>query len=492
MIIDVDIYQQIREMTTKQHMSQRAVAKALGISRNTVKKYCDGNNVPWERKEYTREAKILTDEVLDFILKCLEEDKDEGLNKQSHTARRIYHRLVAEKGFTGGESTIRLAVKEIRGSIPKSFIPLEFDPGEAMQIDWGEATVYLKGIKTKINLFCARLCFSCGIFVMAFMHQNEESFLEGQKKAFEYFGGVPHKVIFDNAKVAVKEGFGKYAVMQNAYKAFSAHYSFHALFCNVASGNEKGLVENLVGFSRRNLLVPVPHLANLAELNMHLLNGCNDYKSHTIQGREGSVAIRLRQEKSYFYILPKYCFDTSKTVIAKVNEYSTVRFDKNNYSVPADIIGKDVTVKAYGNHINILYKNKVVAAYIRLYGRGNATSYTLEHYMPLLEKKPRSVFHAKPVRQVIQKDLLDWGMKFPEPNRDTIKLLRLCLDYSVDRILRIKEQIPPTVQPTIDLIRSYLDGPVRSNVVPVSNDIIVDTVDLSSYDELFGMAVNHG
>lgn len=105
MIIDVDIYQQIREMITKQHMSQRAVAKALGISRNTVKKYCDGNNVPWERKEYMRESKVLTDDVLDFVLKCLEEDKNHGINKQVHTARRFYHRLINEKGFTGGEST---------------------------------------------------------------------------------------------------------------------------------------------------------------------------------------------------------------------------------------------------------------------------------------------------------------------------------------------------------------------------------------------------
>lgn len=490
MIIDVDIYQQIREMTTKQHMSQRAVAKALGISRNTVKKYCDGNNVPWERKEYTRESNVLTSDIIDFILKCLEEDKKEGIDKQSHTARRIYHRLVNEKNFTGGESTIRSAVKEIKGSIPKSFVPLEFDPGEAMQIDWGEATVYLKGNKTKINLFCARLCYSCSIFVMAFMHQNEESFLEGQQKAFEYFGGVPHKVIFDNAKVAVKEGFGKYAVIQNSYKAFSAHYTFDALFCNVASGNEKGLVENLVGFSRRNLLVPVPHLANLSELNTYLLNGCNDYKAHEIPGREGTVGLRLRQETSYFYALPKYCFDTSKTVIAKVNEYSTVRFDKNNYSVPADLIGKDTTVKAYGNHINILFRNKTVATYVRLYGSGNATSYTLEHYMPLLEQKPRSVFQAKPVRQVIQKDLLEWGMKFPNANRDTVKLLRLCLDYSVDRILNIKNQIPYTVQPTIDLVRSYLDGPIKNNIIPMSTEVIVDTVDLSSYDEKFGMVVN--
>ena len=132
-----------------------------------------------------------------------------------------------------------------------------------MQIDWGEATIYLKEVKTKVNLFCARLCFSCSMFVMEFMHQNEESFLEGQQKAFEYFGGIPHKVIFDNAKVALKEGFGKHAVMQNDHKAISAHYAFNALSCNVASCNAKGLVENLVGFSRRNLIVPVPHLANL-------------------------------------------------------------------------------------------------------------------------------------------------------------------------------------------------------------------------------------
>lgn len=83
MIIDVNIYQQIREMTTVQHMSQRAVAKTLGISRNTVKKYCDGNNVPWKRKEYNRESNVLNDNVLDFILKCFEEDKQEGLQKQS-------------------------------------------------------------------------------------------------------------------------------------------------------------------------------------------------------------------------------------------------------------------------------------------------------------------------------------------------------------------------------------------------------------------------
>lgn len=87
------------------------------------------------------------------------------------------------------------------------------------------------------------------MFIIEFMHQNEASFLEGQQKAFEYFGGVPHKVIFDNDNVAVKEGVGKHAFMQNEYKAFSTHHASSTLFCNIASVNEKGLVENIVGFS---------------------------------------------------------------------------------------------------------------------------------------------------------------------------------------------------------------------------------------------------
>jgi transposase len=490
-IIDVDMYQKIREMNTIQGMSQRDIAKTLGISRNTVKKYCDGDSVPWERKEYIRKADVLTDDVLSFIIECLEEDNFENLYKQQHTARRIYLRLVDEKQFTGGESTIRLAVNKIKGSIPKSFIPLEFDPGEALQIDWGESTTYLDGVKTKLNIFCARLCFSCAIFVMAFKHQNEESFLEGQQKAFEFFGGIPHKVIFDNAKVAVKEGFGQYAQVQKGYKAFSAHYAFHPIFCNVASGNEKGLVENLVGFSRRNFLVPVPRVKDISELNKFLRVKCEGYQQHLIKGREGDVGFRLRQESSYFYSLPKYRFDTSKTSIAKASEFSTVRFDKNNYSVPATLIGKEITIKAYGNHIEIYNRAELVVSYDRIYGRGGETIYTLEHYMPLLERKPRSVFNAKPVRQFIQKDLLEWGMTFPNANRDTVKLLRLCLDYGTDRIISIRNQIPHTVNPTIDLVRSYLNGPVENSTLPIDMDIPVDTVDLSAYDQKFGMAVNN-
>jgi len=202
----------------------------------------------------------------DFISQCLAEDAAEGLKKQQHTAKRIYDRLVEEHDFSGGESTIRAKVRELKDEIPQAFVPLQFDPGEAVQVDWGEATVYLDGARTTVNLFCVRLCYSCRPVVLAYHRQNEESFHDAFVHVFDIFSGVPGKVIFDNGKAAVKDGFGAHARKQAGYTALAAHYGFDAVFCNPAEGHEKGLVEGLVGWSRRNILVPVPHVSDITEL----------------------------------------------------------------------------------------------------------------------------------------------------------------------------------------------------------------------------------
>ena len=179
MVITVEIYKEIRKMRLN-GMSQRQIAATLHISRNTVKKYWDGNSVPWERKDYSREPCVLTEDVVAFVKRCLDEDSRCKSRKQHHTAKRIYDRLVAECGFTGGETTIRRLVKELREKSQEAFVPLAFPAGDALQIDWDEATVYLDGAKTIVNLFCARLCYSGAPVVLAYRRQNEESFLDAQ------------------------------------------------------------------------------------------------------------------------------------------------------------------------------------------------------------------------------------------------------------------------------------------------------------------------
>lgn len=134
-VITVNDYEKIRTMYMREHMSQRAIAKALGISRNTVAKYCAGASYPGLRADYHRDASVMTPDVIQFIQQCFLEDAQERNPKQHHTARRIYDRLVEERGFTGCESSVRAAVRNLRRTRSKAYVPLEFHPGEAMQID---------------------------------------------------------------------------------------------------------------------------------------------------------------------------------------------------------------------------------------------------------------------------------------------------------------------------------------------------------------------
>lgn len=182
--------------------------------------------------------------------------------------------------------------------MPQAFVPLQFDPADAIQVDWGEATVYLNGEKTIVNLFCARLCYSCRPVVLAYRRQNEESFLDAFVNIFDILGGTTARVIFDNGKVAVKEGFGPHTRMQEGYSVLSAHYGFNAVFCNPAEGHDKGLVEGFVGWARRNICVPVPKVTNMQELNYELLARCLKYENHKIRGKKATVGESLRRKTS--------------------------------------------------------------------------------------------------------------------------------------------------------------------------------------------------
>ena len=285
----MEIYEKIRYFHEHTELSQRNVAKILGVSRNTVKKYWEGQTVPWERKAgSSRKNDIITDEVKAFIIECIESEKN-APSKQHHTAHKIFERLVDEYGFEGCEASVRRAVAELRCKVNNVFIPLSYEPAEAIQVDWGEATIILAGIKQKIQIWCMRECYSGNIFVTAFYRQNEESFLEGIVKGLEHFGGTPQKIVFDNARVAVKEGFGHHAKATDKYFALSAHYSFKPVFCNPAQGHEKGLVEGLMGLVRRNFFVPIPNISTIEELNEKLLEYCKKYRSHKIPGQSMTV-----------------------------------------------------------------------------------------------------------------------------------------------------------------------------------------------------------
>jgi len=236
-LIGVDQYKVIRHLYAVEGQSIRSISKTLGISRNTVKRYCLGEILPWEKRpKAERPKKVITEDVKEFVNQCFEQDKL-APKKQHHTARRIYERLRDEKGFMGAEPTVRYLVSRLRPKDPEVYIPLAFSPGEAAQIDWGAATVCIAGERTTAHLFCVRLCYSCAPFVMAFPVEREETFLEAHRMAFTYFGGVARTLAYDNLKTAVKEGWGKFAKEQDALIAFRAHYAYETWYCNRSEGH---------------------------------------------------------------------------------------------------------------------------------------------------------------------------------------------------------------------------------------------------------------
>ena len=478
MAIQVNQYQQIRMYYEQEHRSIRWIARELHCSRDTVCKYIKGDSVPWDRKPGSGRRSVITAEVNRFIDTCLAEDERENLRKQKHTAKRIRDRIAEELGVNIAESTIRNVVAKKRAKQKPVFIPLAFYPGEAMQIDWGCAKTYIRGKRLEINYFCMRECSSGALFTMAFMRQNEESFLEAIQTGLEFFGGAPRRIIFDNAKVGVKEGFGKYAKAQDRYAELAAHYAFRTDFCNPSEGHEKGLVENLVEYARNNFLVPVPKVDSLIELNRHLLEKCKQYhESHKIRGREFTVAQMLAESKAALIPLPPYRYDTSRTHRASVSDFSLVRFDANLYSVPYHLAGRTVTVKGFGLAVEIWYENKLVASYERVFGKGH-TSYRLEHYIELISKRPRSVWNARPVRNTVPTQLLRFLEKLEDP-KQVVNILRSYL-VSPERVLRI-----------VAACGDYSQAMLELNTIPSGNpdkkqDIPVCRTDLSQYDRLLG------
>ena len=478
MAIQVNQYQKIRMYYEQEHRSIRWIARELGCSRDTVRKYIGGDTVPWDRKPGSGRRSVITDEVDHFIEACLAEDAQENLRKQKHTAKRIRDRIEEELGIVIAESTIRNVVAKKREKQMPVFIPLAFDPGEAMQIDWGCAKTYICGNRLDINYFCMRECSSGAMFVIAFMRQNEESFLEAIQTGLEFFGGAPRRIIFDNAKVGVKEGFGKYAKTQDRYAELAAHYAFRTDFCNPSEGHEKGLVENLVEYARNNFLVPVPRVDSPAELNRHLLEKCRKYNdSHKIRYREFSVAQMLAASKASFISLPPYRYDTSRTHRAAVSDFSLVRFDSNQYSVPYHLAGRTVTVKGFGLTVEVWYENKKVASYDRVFGKGH-TSYRLEHYIELISRRPRSVWNAKPVRNTVPAQLMRFLEKLEDP-KQVVNILRNYL-AAPERVMRV-----------IAACGDYSQAILELNKIPTENsdrkqDIPVCRTDLSQYDKLLG------
>ena len=269
-------------------------------------------------------------------------------------------------------------------------------PGEA-QADFGEALVVIADIKHKAHFMVFDLPYSDDCCVQAFAAETTEAFLEGYVRAFEYFGGVPTRILYDNTTLAVARILGDGERQKaRAFSELQSHYLFAEKFGRPGKGNDKGKVENLGGYARRNFLVPIPRASSWDELNVRLEADCRARRQRRLRGHSETIAERFERDRAAMLTLPIAPYEACEKVTARVSSISLVRYRTNDYSVPTEYGHRQVLVKGYVDRVVIACGSEVIATHERSYEREIAI-YDPLHYLALLERKSRALDQAAPL-----------------------------------------------------------------------------------------------
>jgi len=391
---DMEFWTEVRRRVLTGDLSKRAACREYELSWHTLTKILAHQEPPGYRRKQPRKKPKL-ESFLPIIHEIIEQDR-QAPKKQRHTAWRIFERLRDEHRFKGGYTIVKDAVRAWKQGHQEVFLPLSHPPGEA-QVDFGEATIKLNGVDTKVALFVMTLPYSGAIFVQAFPRECTETFLEGHRQAFEFFGGVPRRISYDNSAIAVIEVLkGRERKLTKAFLRLVSHYLFQEHFCLVRRANEKGHVERLLGTARRNFLVPVPQVASLAALNETLTERCRADLAHRTRGKSGTKGELLVEDQVAFLPVPKQPFEARRIEQASADSQSLVRFDANSYSVPVKYAHRKITVVATVDEVRLVYEDRLVTRHPRCWQK---EQYLFEpvHYLALLERKPGGFDHARPL-----------------------------------------------------------------------------------------------
>jgi transposase len=385
--------EEIHRLYNQEGKSLREIVDITGYAFETVQKYA-------YRKDFnieipiiqTREGKL--DPFKDLIDLWMEEDLKVH-KKQRHTAERIHERLerLYPNEFKVSSRCVRKYVSQKKKELKaynKCYIPLEHPPGTA-QADFGEAYFIENGVKQKGFSLNLSFPYSNAGFCQLFKSQNQECLLQGLKNIFEYIGGVPVSITFDNPStivIKIKEHGNR--ELTSIFTNFKLHYGFNSNFCNPNSGHEKGSVENKVGYLRRNMLVPIPEFKDIAEFNKELLEKCSNNMNRIHYKKNKLISELFKEDILDLKSLPNKAFEVFKLQKGTADKYGKVKYDKKLYSTAPAFAQSEVWIKASANKIEILDDSySLIQTHKRLYG-GQTESINWLPYIELMAKRPNS------------------------------------------------------------------------------------------------------
>lgn len=491
MYTNMEQWNEIRHRVLVEGKSKRSVCKEFGLHWDTLKKILEHSAPPGYRMEQPRRKRKL--EPFQPIIEQILKDDRAMPRKQRHTAQRIFDRLKKENGYDGGLTIVKDAVRAWHRHRAEVFVPLSHPPGEA-QVDFGEGDIILNGKQTTIAFLVMSLPYSDAFFCCVFPRECTEAFLEGHRRAFAFFGGVPRRISYDNSRIAVKRVMGgRERELTDEFLRLQSHYLFTHHFCLVRRANEKGHVENLIGFARRNFLVPLPRVDSIETLNQQLEQACREDQQRTVRGQAATKAQLLAEEQTAFLSLPTESFEARRVRTALANSLSLVRFNRNDYSVPTAYAHHDLTVVGTIEQVRVLFGDSIIATHRRHWGK-EQIQFDPVHYLALLERKPGALDFARPLerwglpecfgilRRRMENELSGLG------TRQFIKVLRLLEGASVGQVADAVQQALAINTLSVDAVRLILqqrqEKPVGLFCLdgrPHLKSVQVQTPDLQAY-----------
>ena len=395
----------IKDLYENEDLSLREISRRTGHSFQTVQKYAYQENWSAEKlPNLEAENYPNLEKYIPSIDEWMELDRKLP-RKQRHTAMRIYHRLVDEQGYPGSYSSVKRYVRKKKFVLKlatEGYLPLAQPCGHG-QVDFGESLYYdAQGKERKGYALTVSFPQSNKGYTQFFPSQNQECLLEGLKRVFERIGGVPLRLRFDNLSTAVAKVLeGGERELTEGFTRFMLHYRFRAEFCNPAAGNEKGNVENKVGYSRRNAFVPVPTVTSFEAFNEWLWDWCEKDAQRLHYKYKMPIQELWEADRDALLKLPEYPFPVFRYEVLSVNKYGFAVIDTNKYGLAPTLAGKTVQAKIFFDHVEFYYDHHPVGRYRRSYGRDEEL-YDWTQYVGTLLKKPGAVEHTRFFKQLPQ------------------------------------------------------------------------------------------
>lgn len=435
----MELYAAVRRAVYVEGISEREASRRFGIARKTVHKMLGYAAPPgYQRKQPVKRPKL--EAFLGVIDQILEADKQQ-IRKQRHTSKRIFERLKQEHGYTGGYTVVKDYVREQSLRQKEMYVPLVHPPGQA-QVDFGEADIIRNGQVERAHFFTMDLPQSDDAFVMAFPAETTEAFAEGHNQAFAYFGGVPQSIVYDNSKIAVAKILGDGTRRRTqAFTELISHYLFQERFGRPGKGNDKGKVEGLVGYARRNFFVPAPRCTSYEELNERLQAECRLRRERKLRGHSETIGTRFERDQAVMLPLPPLPYEACVKVTTRVTSLSLVRFDRNDYSVPTAYGHRQVLVKGFVDRVVISCGAEEIARHDRSYEREDML-FEPRHYLALLEQKTNALDQAAPLvgwelpEEITRLRRLLEARQGKRGKREYVQILRLLEIFPLDLVQR--------------------------------------------------------